>query len=51
MQCSSSQQGESLSQNNQEEEQNEDDVQHVNISIPGSGKGKFIMNFFLLTLV
>jgi len=48
---SSSQQGESLSQNNQEVGQNEDDVQHVNILVPGSGKGKFVMNFFLLTIV
>ena len=51
MQCSSSQQGESLSQNNQEVGQNEDDVQHVNILVPGSGKGKFVMNFFLSTFV
>jgi hypothetical protein len=42
--------GESLSQDHHEVGQNEDDVQHVNVLAPGSGKGKFAMIFFL-TLV
>jgi len=39
---------EALSKDQHEVAQNEDDMQHINVSAPGSGNGKFVMFFFLI---